>query len=265
MTPKKIVYYTDPLNDDFAGTKIKHRPLPENYKYVHYDPFSYLFGRFLYWIIAIPVLWVVGKIMGGVTVKGKKNLRMARRQGCFFYGNHTQIVDAWLIQCFSSPWRRSYIVADQDATSIPGLRYLVNLLGCLPVPETPEEGKKFTAAVRHHIKRRHGIVIYPEAHIWPYATHIRPFGDHAFTYPAELGAPSFAFCVTYRERLIFKNRPPRMTVHISRPIYPDMKKSLPDRRKEIRDRVYEYMIEKSCEDENVEYIAYIQKDGAEKE
>ena len=40
MQPKKIVYYTDPLKDDFAGPKIAHRPRPDTYKYVHYDPLS---------------------------------------------------------------------------------------------------------------------------------------------------------------------------------------------------------------------------------
>ena len=44
MKPKKIVYYKDPLNDEFSGTKIKRKPLPEHYKYVHKNIFYRAFA-----------------------------------------------------------------------------------------------------------------------------------------------------------------------------------------------------------------------------
>jgi hypothetical protein len=54
------------------------------------------------------------------------------------------------------------------------------------------------------LSKKPGIMIFPEAHIWPYSTHIRPFGDESFVYPAELGAPVLAIATTYRPRKIFK-------------------------------------------------------------
>lgn len=261
---KQTIYYEDLLNDDFAGTKIKHKPLPARFRYVHNDPFSIVIGFVLYYFIAIPILWCYAKISRGVKISGKKNIRSLKRQAVFFYGNHTQIEDAWIVQAFFR-LRRSCIIADQDATSIPGIRYLLKLLGCLPVPETPSEHEKFVAAIQYHVKKRHGIVIYPEAHIWPYCTRIRPFGEAAFTYPAELNVPVVPFCVTYRKRKVFKNASPRMTVHIGKPIYPDMGKSIPERKQILRDRVYDYMVDKSAEDENVEWVRYVKKPSETKE
>lgn len=255
--PKKIYYYTDALNDDFAGTKITKRPLPENYKFVNKDPFSRFFSFFIYWIIAVPVLFLPVKLIFGIKVKGRKNLKSVRRKGVFFYTNHTQIVDAMLIQLYVAGPKRTYIVADQDATSIKGIRYLVKSLGCIPVPETKGEHEKFIDAISYRIKQKRGISIFPEAHIWPYSTHIRPFGDASFVYPSELGAPVVPVCVTYRQRKFFKSRKPAMTVHVGKPILPDMKVSLMERKKELRQRVYDFMLDMSSENENEEYIAYV--------
>ena len=261
MKPKKIVYYNDPLNDDFAGNNIKDTPFPKKLKYRHpKNPIWWFFSELFYHFLAVPILWLVGKLGYGVKVIGKKNVRAFWRRGVFFYGNHTQITDAWIPQCFFGRWRRSFIMADKDAISIKGIRTFVMMLGCLPMPDAAHAAD-FKEAVAYHYHHGKGIVVYPERHIWPYATHIRPFTDDPFTYPAELGAPVVPFCTTYRKARFFGDRrPPKMTVYISRPIYPDMDKSLPERKKELRDRVYQFMLDKASEEENIEYIAYIKKE-----
>ena len=259
VKPKKVVYYSDPLNDDFAGTKISHKALPENFKYVYKDPFSRFFSWFMYWIVAIPLLYLPLKLHFGIKVKGRRNMRSVRNKGVFFYCNHTQIIDAMLIQVYVSGLKKTYIVADQDATSIRGIRYLVQSLGCIPVPETPSEHKKFVDCLRYRIKQKRGISIFPEAHIWPYSTHIRPFKDDSFVYPCELEAPVVPVCVTYRKRKFRKKMAPAVTVHVGKPVYPDMSLDLASRRKKLRDHVYYFMLDTSAEDENEEYIAYVRK------
>lgn len=261
----KTYYYDDPLSDDFAGTNLKKKPLPKNFKYVHKNIFYRFFATILYRLIALPVLFLVGKIGYGVKVKGKKNLKALRKTGYFLYGNHTQIADAWLGQCFMTGGKRTYVLADQDATSIRGVRTLVMMLGCIPIPLNAEEKEKFNDCVKYRIEQKAAIVVYPEAHIWKYSTHIRPFRDDSFVYPAYLGVPMVAFCVTYRKRKVFKNASPRMTVHISTPFYPDMTLSLAERRAALREQAYEFMIKHSAEDENVEWIRYLPrpKEGQE--
>ena len=257
---QKVVTYTDPLNDDFAGTKIKRIPLGPKFKYVHKNIFWRFFATIIYRAFALPILWCVAKIGYGVKVYGKKNIREIRHKGVFFYGNHTMIADAWNPQIFAMGGKRGYILANQDATSIKGVRWLVQMMGCMPVPETLEENAAFKEAIAYRIKQKAGIVIYPERHIWPYYTHIRPFPDDSFVYPAELLAPVVAIAVTYRQRRLFKKCSPRMTMHISKPFYPDPKLSLADRKKQLRDDVYAFLLRHASEDENVEWIRYVKAD-----
>ncbi len=257
----KIVYYEDALTDDFAGTSIKKKGFPKRFRYLHKHNFLWSILSFvLYYFLAFPILWLVGKIGYGVKVKGKKNIRSLFRRGVFFYGNHTQICDGWLVQCFLANPKRSYVIADSDAISIPLLKQIVMMLGCLPVPDL-EHKEAFEEAVRYRYKQKRAIAIYPEKHIWPYSTHIRPYPDDSFVYPATLGSPVIAFCTTYRNAFILgKYRKPKMTIHISRPFYPDMTKSIPERKKLLRDAVYEFMLDYSAEEENEEYIAYLPKE-----
>lgn len=261
--PKKVVYYDDLLNDEFSGTKIKRVPLPKNYKYVHKNPFYRALSWFLYYIIAYPIVKLVVFVGYRVKVKGKRNLRHLRHSGVFFYGNHTQIIDAVTAQVNVSLGKRTYIVCNQDTTSIKGIRWLVTMLGCLAIPENPEEHEKFVEAIRYRIKQKCGISIFPEAHIWPYSTHIRPFGDDAFYYPAELNVPCVAMVMTYRERRFLKNHRPLPVIHVSRPIYPNMSLSLPERKKELRNRIYEFMLDYSSGEENVEWISYQKRPTSE--
>lgn len=263
MKPKKTVYYFDALADDFAGTKITRKALPENFRYAHKDIFSRMFSFLLYWVIAVPVLFLPVKWIYGIKVRGKRNVRGLRKKGVFFYCNHTQIVDSMAVQLFVAGAKRTYIVADQDATSIPGIRYLVQLLGCIPVPDGPKQHKDFVDCIRYRIKQKRAISIFPEAHIWPYSTHIRPYTDASFVYPAELGAPVVPLCVTYRQRKFRKAAAPAMTIHVGRPIYPDKSLSLPERKAKLRKAVYEYMLDMSAEDENVEYVRYVKVSSAE--
>ena len=256
MKPVKTAYYTDPLNDEFSGNKIEHRPLPADYKYIHKNPFYRATAWFLYYLILYPIAWIAYKVFLGYCVKGNKRIKGIMRKPVFFYGNHTSWLDAGIAQFLVSRGKRTYIITNQDTTSIKGIRGLVSMIGAIPTPLTPEEREKFVDCIRFRAKQKCGISIFPEAHIWPYSTHIRPFKDDAFVYPAELGAPVVAMCVTYRERKFRKSKPPLPVVHVSKPFFPDMDKSLTERKKELRQAVYDYLVETAASEENVEYISY---------
>lgn len=255
MKKKKTVYYNDPLNDDFAGTKITRKDLPKNFLFYHSNPIWKFFSFILYYIVAVPVIFLFLKIAYHVKVVGKKNIRHLKG-GYFVYGNHTQIIDAFTGQLFASRRRKGYIVADPDATSIPGIRGLLCMLGVIPIPTSSEEHVRFKEAIGKHIRKGHVVTIYPEAHIWPYCTHIRPFTEASFVYPCELNVPVVGMVMTYRQRRFFKNARPYPTIHLSRPFYPNDSLSLPDRKLALRNHVYEYFLDIASDEDNVEYIAY---------
>lgn len=51
---EKLVYYSDELNDEFAGDNIKAKTIDENYKYLHKSPFKLLTHLFWYRMVAYP-------------------------------------------------------------------------------------------------------------------------------------------------------------------------------------------------------------------
>ena len=98
------------------------------------------------------------------------------------------------------------------------------------------------------------MVIYPEAHIWPYYTKIRNFPDTSFAYPAKSGTPVYCFTNTYHKRRF--RAQPRIVTYIDGPFYPDMEKPLKARRKELRDKVYRCMCRRAklSDHEQIKYI-----------
>ncbi|MDD4125269.1 MAG: hypothetical protein PHW77_06070, partial [Eubacteriales bacterium] len=113
-------------------------------------------------------------------------------------------------------------------------------------------------ALRHYINKKQTLMIYPEAHIWPLYNRIRPFTEESFSYPIRLGVPAVAVTVVYRRRKLFKKLPPLVTVFVSDPIYPP-EGSPGAARKELRDKVYDFMCETVKREKSCEYIKYLKR------
>ena len=256
----RIVYYKDPLNDDFAGTEISQKKVDDNFVYVHENKLWRLCGTIFYYGIAYPLIFALAIIKRHVRVKNKKILKKVKGKGYFLYGNHTNIYDAFIPHVQVSRFKKTYIIANPDAVSIKGVKNLVMMLGALPTPSSPNSVKNFNAAIEKRINQKRVIVIYPEAHIWPFYNGLRPFSDISFQYPAKLGAPVIAMVTTYRKpkRKIQKKRRPFIDITLSEPIYPNPELSQRENMKYLRDQVYNFMKKTIEESGSPEYINYVQ-------
>jgi len=259
---RKTIVYKNLLEDDFAGTAIKKEEIGADFPYIRDSRAWKICSWLLYYLVAIPIVYGISKLYLGMRFENRKALKRLSSGGYFLYCNHTHLLDVFIAPLAAFP-KRVYTVAGADAVSIRGLKRIVMLLGCLPIPT------KISAlpGYREVIRRRYGeggcIAIFPEAHIWPYYTGIRPFGDASFTYSAQLNAPVVAATVTYRRRqgLFRFCRKPGMTVHIGSPICgegagPREGKTI------LRDQVYAYMCKTASEGENIAYIHYISAEEA---
>ena len=180
---KKTYYYSDEINDDFAGTNIKRKELPADYPYFSSNPVRKFFEFILYRLIVTPLIFLFQKIVFREKFKNKKVLKKYRKNGYFIYANHTSAVsDAFTPTLVTFP-KKAYILINPDGVSIPVVGKAVEMLGGVPLPTHRRGMKNFHDAVLSHAQKRHCIVIYPEAHIWPYYTKIRPFKDVSFRYP----------------------------------------------------------------------------------
>ena len=255
----KTIYYNDELNDDFASTQcIKTKPLPENYKWMHTGVIWKLFSGVLYYLIAFPLVKIFNTFIIGLSVKNRGVIKRLK-SGCFLYSNHTQHIDPFLSADVSGWGHRTYFMAGNDAFSITGLRYLVAMLGAMPLGYNMESMKKMINTVSKRYQEGGCITIYPEAHIWPYYTGIRPFKSASFAYPVILDAPTVAMVVTYRKRrwpfrLFFKH--PAITIYCSDPMYPNPTLSKKAAKEDLRNRVYNWMKETAEKNSTYEFIHY---------
>ncbi len=241
---KRVFYYTDPLRDDFAGTNIRTKPLPASYCYLPRSRIRRAVAFFLHHFVATPVCFLFLKLYYGQKIVGREKLRPYRKTGYFLYGNHTRAAgDAFTPSMAAFP-KKPYILVNRDAVSIPFLRRIVEDLGAMPVPDSLEAHKKFLAAIRTRAARGDVIVVYPEAHIWPLCTEIRPFSAASFAYPAETDKPVFTFTVTYRKRKPFGGV--KATVYLDGPFFPDKTLPKPQQKHDLRDRAFAAMEARSA-------------------
>ena len=254
---KRTIYYSDPLNDDFAGNSIVTQKLPANYKYIHTNPFWVVSEFFIYNIIVRPLvsLWI--KLKYHQRFVGRRKLHKFRKTGYFVYANHTGTdIDAFTPTMLTFP-KKDFLICNPDVTSIPGIRCLVQMLGAIPTFTDISHARSFREAVAERIRRKKAIIIYPEAHIWPYYTDIRPFTDVSMAYPYELDVPCFTMTNVYKKRALPFVKRPRVVSYVAGPLYAD--RTLPKQaaKKKLRDEIYNEM--KSTVDRypKYEYVRYI--------
>ena len=129
------------------------------------------------------------------------------------------------------------------------------MLGAIPIPSDIKAMKNFLATIEEKIKNKNSITIYPEAHIWPYYTKIRQFKAVSFKYPVKLNAPAYCITNTY-QRYGRHNNKIQLVSYVDGPFYPNEELTLKERQQDLRDRVYEKMVERS-KNNNVEHIKYV--------
>lgn len=254
----KTYYYSDMLNDDFSSASIKTEKVEKDFKFLNRNPIWNTAAFLAYYFIALPIVFLYDKIVFGLKIVNRRAFLKVIRKGVFVYSNHTQMLDPFLLPVAAFP-KKVYPIANPDAVSIPGLRQLVLMLGCIPIPTSLAAMPEFLNAVSHRIDGANCVSIFPEAHIWPYYTKIRPFKATSFKYPVKKDVPAIAAAVTYRRRagiagMITKR--PAITLHISDPIYPDKTLSPAKAKVELRNRAFEFMERAAASCEQQEFIRY---------
>lgn len=256
---KRVAYYSDVLNDDFAGNDLEAKPLPKTFVYERKNIFFKLFSFLFYYTFAVPILLII-QWFSGVKVVGKHHIKKMK-VAYFIYGNHSKWMDAIIPSSRLTFPRYTYMLSKTDALDIPFVRHLVQALGMFPLPTSYERYSEFFLAMEHHLSKKRPIVIFPEAHIWPFYTDVRPFPNSSFRYPAKYLLPVIPFFTIYRKSrglwwLLYRDAP-RMTLYIGEPIYPNAKHSLKENTAYLAQETYRYMCHIRDTIPSVKYIDYI--------
>ena len=253
----KIIYYEDELNDEFSKSSIEPRIIDENYKYVHKNPLWNLCSFVLQNILSVPIKILYAKIKFRIKYIGKEKIKPYKNEGYFIYGNHTQPFADTFIPSIPMYPKRNFLIVNPVNISLKGTGTLVEMLGAMPIPSNKSAMKNFLEAIKQKTNKGYAITIYPEAHIWPYYTKIRPFKDVSFKYPIQLEKP--AFCITNTYQSYGKNNKKiKIVSYIDGPFYPNKGLTLKEQQKELRNKIYNCMDERS-KNSNIEHIKYIKK------
>jgi 1-acyl-sn-glycerol-3-phosphate acyltransferase len=261
---KTTVYYQE-ITEDVVELKSRHDVcVDEKYEYLSKCWLRRGFDFFFYYCIAYPILGLRMKWHYGIKVVGKENLKDLKNTGFILYVNHSQVSDAFMPQVSILPPKRGYIIASHDSILNPFERFFTKSLGALPVPSTLKAAVNLNKAVKKILEMKQVVIIYPEAHSWPYYTKVREFPVTSFHFPVENNVPVLCAAVTYRKPKK-EGRAPKITVTLSKPIYVKDELNKKEKMQYFHDEVYQFLKEKIETKENYEYYHYVKEENSEKE
>ena len=256
---ERVFYYAseedDPIKTDEQEKKVEVG-LPEGYEFIPKNSFVKLYSAMLFRIF---------KLFGQYYERGywqakfygREKLKKARGKGYVIYANHTNPFHDVFGPALAAD-RRIFTIISPVNLKIPGIGKVLPYIGGLPLGKTKEEKKAFNEAVDKRLKQKKVLVIYPEAHVWPYATKVRKFpaGDRSFKYAVRNNLPIFTMTTTYHKRKDKKRGDlPRMDVYIDGPFWPDVNLGEDENRAKLAKEAYDSMVKYSKKN-SYEYFQY---------
>lgn len=256
---ERVFYYEseedDPIKTNEQEKKIEVG-LPDGYEFIPKNVFVRMYSAILF-----RGFWIFGqwyeRRYWQVKVHGREKLKKVKGKGYVIYANHTNPFHDVFGPAIAAN-RRIFTVISPVNLKIPGIGKFLPMIGGLPLGKTAEEKRAFNDAVDKRLSQKKVLVIYPEAHVWPYYTGIRKFpaGDKSFKYAVRNNLPVFSMTTTYHKR---KGRElPRMDIYLDGPFFPDAGKSDDENRAKLAEEVYAAM-KKDAKHSDYEYFEYKKK------
>lgn len=262
---ERVFYYASE-EDDPIQTKEQERKekvvLPEGYEFIPKNPFVRLYSAILF-----RLFWVFGQYYerGYWQTKfyGREKLKKARGTGYVMYANHTNPFHDVFGPAFAAD-RRIFTIISPVNLKLPGIGKFLPMIGGIPLGTNDAEKKAMNEAVdKRLVKQKKCLVIYPEAHVWPYATKVRKFpaGDKSFKYAVRNNLPIFTMTTTYHKRKNNRHGDlPRMDVYVDGPFFPEPEKSEAENRAMLAKKAYDSMVKYSKKN-TYEYFQYKKKEN----
>lgn len=255
---KRVFYYNseedDPIKTEEQEKKEKVS-LPEGYEFIPENPFVRLYAAILYRGFKVFARFYA-RFYLHMDIVGREKLKKVKGTGYVIYANHTNpFHDAFSPALVAD--RRIFTIISPVNLKLPGIGKFLPLIGGIPLGTNEKEKKAMNEAVDKRLAQKKCLVIYPEAHVWPYYTKIRKFpaGDRSFKYAVRNNLPVFTMTTTYHRSKVKGQERPDMTVYVDGPFYPDKKLSEDENRAKLAKEAYDSMVKWSKES-SYEYFEY---------
>ncbi len=259
---ERIFYYEseedDPIKTDEQEKKVEVG-LPEGYEFIPKNPFKKIWSAILFRGFKLFGQYYE-RVYWQAKFYGREKLKEAKGKGYVIYANHTNPFHDVFGPALAAD-RRIFTIVSPVNLKVPGIGKFLPYIGALPLGKSKEEKQAFNEAVDTRLKQKNVLVVYPEAHVWPFATKIRKFpaGDKSFKYAARNNLPIFTMTTTYHKRKDKKKGDlPRMDIYVDGPFFPDDNKTEAENREMLAKKAYDSMV-KYSKNNSYEYFVYKKK------
>jgi len=174
---------------------------------------------FIRYLVAIPAIFLLGKIVYRLQIKGRHNARDIK--GAMIAANHCQFIEPGFLMLVLFP-RKSICGASEKNVTRKSIGWLTRLLGAFGIPD--KNPFSITTYIEEALRKKVLIFFFPEGELnWRSQTPGHFF--EGFFFLAVLNnVPVLPLTEVLRERpirRIFPLWPPRTTFVLGAPVYPD--------------------------------------------
>lgn len=250
----KTYYYTK-ATDDVINSANQDYELAANYQILPSTFLGKAWSKVIR-VLATGFAWVYSRLILRVHIIGKNKLKSYKNHPYFVYGNHTQVLNDVFMPLTLFGSQQYYALASQSNWGIPFIGKFLLPYGGLPVGKNIKQSIKLLRAIETLVKQNKHILIYPEAHLWPYYTKIRPFPSTSMNFPVTLKTPIFVMTTTYHKPSIGKR--PKIKVYIDGPFWPDQSLTKKEQQIQLQEKVAQQM-KQHAKTSDYSYYQYVQK------
>ena len=239
------IYYEDERQDVVASSNQDYQ-LPSDFEWKKNKFWQKAFRFFLIGL-GKTCAWVYRRKLH-VSYANETTEDPNRFKGYFAYSNHTQEEGDAFFPFHDVRGKKLTILVAPANLSVPVFGRMIPYSGALVVPKSIGQMQKFNAELDQRIADGDAIFIYPEEHVWPYYTKIRPMNRTSFHFPATTDLPVFCFTTTYQKRKHSKK--PKTTIYIDGPFLAPKEWKIKEKQK------YYYQQIESCMKRRAELSTY---------
>ncbi len=209
------------------------------------SPLFKLSSYLLYNGIAVPILSLIGVLFYGLRVEGKSHLK-GYKSG-MFASNHCQYLEGPFLAVSIFP-RRLFFAAEENNVTRKDVGWLTKSLRVFGIPDV--NPMQIAPFIKEALQKNWFIIFYPEGNIQLNSQEPAPFMAGVFFFSYLNDTPLFPVTEVLKRGAIHKLLPwwpPRTTLIIGEPIFPQEFKAMDlsrrDRLDAMRDRVYQIILD----------------------
>lgn len=181
------------------GIRPKKWEIPKNFKYYR-TSIGFKTLRFIIMLIPVITYYFYLKIRYNIKFKNrKKALKIIKENGAVLICNHILPSDASSIIISFFP-KVIYTPMLKSNMGFFIISKIFRLAGCIPIPDTLSETKKFEYETKNALNENNTILFMAEGSLELFCNHIRPFSKGPFKFAYDTNKTIIPICITTNEK-----------------------------------------------------------------